>query len=127
MNRARRYRLVIAIYLNGRGFAFVLFEGGLAPVDWGVVEVRGKGRRSRTLLRVSALLARYTPDVLVLQDTSRSGARRTHRIRHLNDAVAESAEDFGVPVLSYSRTEVHRCFEYLGAVTKDRIARETAP
>ena len=40
-----RYRLVTAIYLNSRGFGFALFEGPLAPLDWGTVEVRGKEKR----------------------------------------------------------------------------------
>jgi hypothetical protein len=34
----RRYDLVLAIYPQTRGFAFVLFEGWLSPVDWGIHE-----------------------------------------------------------------------------------------
>ncbi len=32
----KRYDLVLAIYPQSRGFAFVLCEGWLAPVDWGI-------------------------------------------------------------------------------------------
>jgi hypothetical protein len=124
MSQPRRYNLVASIYLNSRGFAFTIFEGALAPLDWGVVEVRGKEKRQRLLLRAGALISRYVPDVLVLQDTSHNGTQRTHRIRHLNEAIAESAEGYCIPVLSYSRADVYRCFEYLGAVSKDRIAAE---
>jgi len=44
MNGLRRYALVLSIYPNTRGFAFVLFEGPLSPFDWGVKEVRGRGK-----------------------------------------------------------------------------------
>ncbi len=36
----RSHELVLAIYLQKRGFAFVLFEAKLAPVDWGVQVIR---------------------------------------------------------------------------------------
>jgi hypothetical protein len=124
MNLKNRYHLVGAIYLNSRGYAFVLFEGMLAPVDWGIVEVRGKDRRPRSMQKAGAFLARYLPDALVLQDMSRTGTHRTHRIRRLNDDIAEVAERHCIPVLTYSRTEVRRCFDHLGAVTKAQIAGE---
>ena len=122
----RRHRLVLSIYLNSRGFAFAIFEGQMAPLDWGAVEIRGKDKRARVLLRIGALLSRYMPDVLVLQDMSEHGTRRTHRIRRLNEDIAEHAEAFCIPVVNYSRAQVRRCFQHLGAVTKDSIAAEVA-
>ena len=121
MTWAGRYKLVAAIHFNSRGFGFVLFEGPLAPLDWGVAEARGKEKRT-LLARVDALFARYQPNVIVLQDMSERGTHRPHRIRHLNEAIAELAEKYGFPVLFLSRTEVRQCFAYLGAVTKDTIA-----
>jgi hypothetical protein len=126
MTRSERYTLVAAIYLNSRGFAFVLFEGPLAPRDWGAVEARGKDKRARLLARIDGLLSRYKPDVLVLQNTSHNGTHRPHRIRHLNEAVAETAERYGLQVLSFSRAEVREHFAYLGSVTKDTIAAAIA-
>jgi hypothetical protein len=75
----RRYDLVLAIYLQSRGFAFVLFDGWLAPVHWGVYDARGADKNVRCLDRIDSLLALHTPDVLVLQDMSESGTRRAHR------------------------------------------------
>jgi hypothetical protein len=45
MSGPRRYALVLAIYLNTRGFGFVLFEGHLSPFDWGNRLERGFGLR----------------------------------------------------------------------------------
>jgi hypothetical protein len=126
MTLPRRYRLVLAIYINSRGFAFVIFEGHMAPLDWSAVEVRGKDKQERTIRRASSLLSRYMPDVLVLQDMTERGTRRTHRIRRLNDDIAERAEDFCIPVASFSRDQVREGFRHLGAITKDTIAAEIA-
>ena len=79
----KRHDLVFAIHLQSRGFAFVLFEGWLAPVDWGVYDARGADKNARCLDRIKSLLTLHTPDVLILQDMSESGTRRASRIREL--------------------------------------------
>jgi hypothetical protein len=122
MTQTSRYNLVAAIHLNSRGFGFVLFEGPLAPLDWGAAEARGKEKRETLLARVDALFARYQPNVIVLQDMSEGGTHRPHHIRHLNEAIVEIAQRYGFPVHFFSRAEVRECFAYLGAVTKDTIA-----
>jgi len=118
----RRYDLVLAIHLQSRGFAFVLFEGWLAPVDWGVQESRGANKNARCLTRIASLLALHTPDVLVLQDMSERGTLRAPRIQELNRRIAELADQRGILVRTYSRAQVVEHFEEQGARTKQRIA-----
>jgi hypothetical protein len=122
----RRYDLVFAIYFQSRGFAYMLFEGHLAPVDWGVYDARGANKNTRCLDRMKALLDLHTPDVLVLQDMSEGGTHRTHRIRLLNRRAAEVADRRGMLVRKYSRAQVVEQFEELGAVTKRGIAETIA-
>ena len=122
----RRHDLVFAIHLQSRGFAFVLFEGWLAPVDWGVYDARGADKNARCLDRINSLLALHTPDVLVLQDMSESGTRRANRIRELNRDAAELADQRGMLVRTYSRAQIIEYFEELGTVTKHRIAETIA-
>jgi hypothetical protein len=122
----RRYDLVLAIHLQSRGFAFVLFEGWFAPVDWGVHEARGANKNARSLTRIASLLTLHTPDVLVLQDTSGRGTLRAPRIQDLNRRIAELADQRGIRVRTYSRTQVLDYFAELGAVTKHRIAETIA-
>src|SRR5687767_10879632 len=94
----RRYAFVLAIFPTTRGFAFTLFEGPESPVDWGVSEMRGLFKNDRCLKAASAILERYRPDYLVLQDTSQNGTRRAHRIAALNAQILEAAEALSVPV-----------------------------
>jgi hypothetical protein len=122
----KRYDLVLAIHLQSRGFAFVLFERWLAPVDWGVYDARGKDKNARCLDRIDSLLALHTPDVLVLQDTSESGTRRANRIRALNRDAAELADQRGMLVRTYSRAQVIESFEEFGTITKHGIAESVA-
>src|SRR5262245_4960884 len=106
MTLLRRHVFVLAIYLSTRGFAFVLFEGALSPVDWAVKEERGRQKNRKCLDVIRDLLDRYLPGVLVLQDTSPKGTRRARRIRRLNASIFELAEVLGIPTIVYSRIEV---------------------
>ena len=76
MTSRRRPKLVLAIYFQTKGFGFVLLQHWASPVDWGTPEIVGPDRATRCLKRVDALLRLHTPDVLVLQDTSKTGTRR---------------------------------------------------
>jgi hypothetical protein len=119
-------RLVLAIYLQKRGFAFVLFEARLAAVDWGVQEVRDKNRNALCLGRIESIFEFRKPDVLVLQDTLKNDAHRAPRIQELNASVAELAAQRGILVRIYSRAQVLGYFARHGAATKQSIAETIA-
>jgi Holliday junction resolvasome RuvABC endonuclease subunit len=122
MNAIRRYAFVLAVYPNTRGFAFVLFEGHLSPIDWGVKEMRGRRKHSRCVASIDKILDRYEPDILVLQDTSPTGTRRARRVTNLNAAVATLASGRAIPVYAYSREVVRSAFEDIGLPNKHSMA-----
>lgn len=126
MNRYRRYELVLAVYLNTRGFAFVVFEGPLSPVDWGVKEIRGRRKNTRCLSALRRIFNQYEPAVLVLQDTSPEGTRRARRIEALNAAIFELAKRHTMPVFAYSRDRVRVAFSDLVRPSKQTIAEVIA-
>jgi len=106
MNDLQRYACVLAVYLNTRGFAFVVFESSLSPVDWGIKETRGPHKNSRSITKIERIVDRYRPSVLILQDTSLEGTHRTQRIRDLNEDIVELAMIREIPACAYSRTGV---------------------
>lgn len=126
MKASSRYSLVLSVYPNARGFAFVVFEGQLSPVDWGVKEVRGRQRHARCLLSITALIERYRPAAIILQDMSKTGTRRARRLRDLNDGIENMAEDYAIPIFRYSRARVREAFAPFGPVTKQAIAETIA-
>jgi hypothetical protein len=109
MNTIRRHTLVLAIYPTTRGFAFALFEGPFSPYDWGVSHMR-EGKNEWCLKKISALLDRYSPDAIVLQDMSSAGTWRAQRIRSLNGGIERLAEVRGLPAFAYSRRQVRDHF-----------------
>ena len=126
MNSRKRPELTLAIYFQTSGFGFVLLNHQISPVDWGAAEVRGHDRAKRCLKHVDSLLTLHTPDVLVLQDTSKRGTRRAPRIQKLNIRTLELAKRRGIPVRTYSRAWVLDYFEEFGATTKQSIAETIA-
>jgi hypothetical protein len=126
MRDVQRYHLVLSVYVTSRGFAFVVFEGHLSPFDWGVKEVRGKGKRQRCLRRLEAIFDRYQPDALTIQDTTPQGTKRSRPIVLFNVAVAQLAANRDMPVFAYSRATVQTAFAYLGLPNKQSMAEVIA-
>ena len=125
MNFPNRSNLVLAIYFQTKGFGFVALEDWF-PVDWGTPEMVGPDREKRCLRYIDGLLKLHTPDVVVLQNTTKTGTRRAPRIQALNRRTLELAKRRGVPVRTYSREEVLYFFAGLGATTKQQIAETIA-
>lgn len=117
--------LVLAIYLNTRGFSYALFEGVLAPVDWGIKTAETKGVAD-CLEKVRLLLHLLQPSVVVLQDCDGKLSRCTDRIEELIDLIAALAKANGVKVFRYAREDIRGCFAYYSARTKAEIARAIA-
>ena len=123
MNHAHWSGLVLAVHLTTRGLAYALFEGQMAPVDWGVKEIRGPRKNARCLDRLGKIIERYQPDTLVIEDCSQKGSRRSSRIRRLYQATETVARSQAIDVFRYSRRQVRQCFEKVGASTKREIAQ----
>ncbi|MEY9748874.1 hypothetical protein ABIF65_008248 [Bradyrhizobium japonicum] len=126
MTNDNRSTLVLSIYLNTRGFAFIVFEGRLSPYDWGIREMRGPRKGKGCLLRIAQIIDRYAPDVLVIQDTSEQGTRRARWISKLNGSIAGLAKDRAIPAFAYSRDQVRLAFECYGCPNKQGLAEVIA-
>ena len=119
----QRYDLFLSVCATARGLAFVLFEGGANPVDWGRAEFRGPSKNHRCIERFIALLDRYRPDLVILQDAADLAHRRSHRAAQLTRAFAAHAEGHGIPFVTRSRKDVLDAFSHLNPCTKQMIAR----
>ncbi|MBR1070299.1 hypothetical protein [Bradyrhizobium liaoningense] len=85
--------------------------------------MRGPRKSNGCLLRISQIIDRCAPDVLVIQDISEQGTRRARWISKLNGSITELAKDRGIPVFAYSRAQVRAAFdEYGGPPTKQILA-----
>jgi len=118
--------LVLAIHPFTRGYAFALFEGPLSPIDWGIKDIRGGNKNSRSFDAAKALIARTHPDVVVLEDYAGSLVRRSRRIKRLQSLIASHASAESLDWRHYARDVVRDCFKRVGAVTRYEIAQAIA-
>ncbi len=121
MSRTNEKNLrVIAIAPSTRGFGFAVAEGGTL-LDWGVKSVKGN-KNLQCLMKVREMIAHYQPGVMVLEDHSAKGSRRSPRIRMLGDQIIAVARKQKIMVTMFSRPQVRKAFFSNGKGTKDALA-----
>ena len=125
MSVAHVRNLVLAVYPFSQGFAFVFLEGPDSPYEWGIKEVKGKYKNTKTVDELKKLIDRYRPEVLVIENTN-GGSRRTSRIRKLYRMILHLAVAEFVDLYRYRNDEVIEYFASVGARTKHEIARAIA-
>ena len=109
---------------NVEGSAYVIFEGPLSPVDWGISEIlHREGRLKTCMKRLAALFDRYCPDVLVLRAAGTTGAAS---LTAIIDAAEAFARGRGVETHRVSRDEIRQAFAYLGSFSRYAIAVKIA-
>jgi hypothetical protein len=122
--KSRKDDLVVAFYPHARGFAYVVFEGPLSPVDWGMSDVPAKEKARRCLRRLSLLLDEYRSDALLIREVS--NARRMRSIAALLVAIKEEARARGQFTAVVSRRQIRETFAYLGSPTRHAIMEAIA-
>jgi hypothetical protein len=75
---------------------------------------------------MTAILDRYEPDLLILQDTSPNGTRRIERLARLNATIESTAQDRRIRVFRYSRDEVYGTLRAFGVSNKQQLAQFVA-
>ena len=116
---------ILAIHPTTTGFGWALFEGPLAPVDWGVVTVQ-KDRNKHCLARIQELLERLAPTEIVLEQFEGNSARRSNRIRRLYRSIIQLADTFGIRPRVFARELIGQVFATVGARTRYEIAAAIA-
>ena len=117
---------VLALFPSTRGIAFALFDGSLSLVDWNHNSIRGGNKNLKSTQSVKALIERYVPDTIVLEDASKLSHPRGSRINRLNQSFVALAHLHGVEVVRLSRKEIRKRFQAVGASTSLERARMIA-
>lgn len=122
--KVERPDLVMALYPNARGFAYVIFEGASCPVDWGMCDVLHKeGRVSACVRCLSILIDRYRPEYLVLREVSDA---RASTARIVVEAAEKRARRNGVKSYRLSRKDIREALAPVGSSTRYAIAQAIA-
>src|SRR3989442_1683627 len=104
---------VLAIDPTTKGFGFAIFEGPERLIDWGVAYV-GRDKKAGALLRVTALIRRYDPDVVVIEDHASRACRRRERARNLLRAISLLVSTHSIIMHRVSVRSVRAAFSVIG-------------
>jgi hypothetical protein len=118
--KAERDDLVLAFYPHARGFSYVVFEGSLSLVDWGMSDVPAKRKTPVCLGRLSFLLDQYGPDGVVIRQVPQG------RLAKLSEAITELVESRRIVIAAVSRDRIREAFGHLGSPTRYAIVQAIA-
>lgn len=119
---------VLSVYATREGYAFMFFDTKGCPADWKVRNVRGlfSERNGRVTEEIEQAIERYCPDIVLIEDTSVKGSRRSDRIRRLYRSIKHMAVNRAIDVHRISQVKVKMAFAPVGAKTKYEIAQAIA-
>jgi Holliday junction resolvasome RuvABC endonuclease subunit len=113
---------MLAIAPCVQGIGFIVFNGPQMPIDWGVKWTRNEKNR-KGVAKITELIDRYQPEIVVFEDPHGEGSRRSKRINDLLDEIASLVHRRNIVIARYSRAQVRRHFAGDGTATKYRIAK----
>jgi len=95
---------VLAIDPFSRGIGFAVLEGPERLIDWGL-KTTGRADNEKAIRATLALVARFQPDVLAVEDSGAVGSRRCGRVQTLLDRIV-STKARRLPVRRVSRGQL---------------------
>lgn len=126
MNRKRtQVWRILAVFPSTRGFGFAVFEGPQELIDWGV-KCAPRKQNAEHRVKLHALLEWYRPDVLILEDFTGDGSRKSPRVRRVIRSMARVANKRKIALASFSRSMIRQAFSEADAFTKHEIAKAIA-
>jgi hypothetical protein len=116
---------ILAIDPFASGIGFVVLSGSENLIDWGLRTVRGE-KNPACLRVVEALILRYSPNVIIVENCQAKGCYHGHRIKDLIEDIAVLARARKAEYRRVTRLTVYKAFSQYGASTKHQIAAELA-
>jgi Holliday junction resolvasome RuvABC endonuclease subunit len=104
-----KYPRILAIAPSTKGFGYAVFEGHKMLVHWGVKSVKGD-KNAGAIEKVEHMIARYNPQVMVLEETASKESRRSLRIKKLTKGLVAIAEKRTIKVVLFSQKQIGRVF-----------------
>lgn len=102
-----------------------MLEGPERLIDYGVKKVRGD-KNSACLKRITDLIGRYRPDVIILGNPTSDGCRRALRVQGLIQEILKLASSKRIKARSISRSQIIKAFSSAGIFTEHQIASSVA-
>jgi hypothetical protein len=126
MSRPTSYRpLVLGLHPTARGLGWVVFENPFKLHSYGFHHAM-RDKSASCLRKVTWLLAKLEPEVVVLEAFDKDSMLRSERIRRLCVEIVALAAERDADIAVHKRTEVEACFAPVKARTRQEIAEAVA-
>lgn len=126
MNHSQsKHPRILALALSSRGFGYAVFEGQNTLVDWGGKPASGDKNKA-SMIKAGKLISLFQPKLIILEDTSAKGSRRSPRIQELTRKIVALASRQQVRVKLLSQKNIRKVLFPNGQGTKHDIARVVA-
>ncbi len=124
-SRPAHPKRVLAIDPTSRGFGFVVLETSTSLIDWGGKSTRIE-KEGEALSKIVALIHRYQPETIVIEDCQSSASRRCERVKHLLESIGSLAISQGLECRRVCPAKLKHAFKAFGGTTKQEIAQSIA-
>jgi len=105
MSPSQKSELVLAVFPTSRGFGWALFEGTMAPVNWGIASVK-RNKSAWCMTRFGKLIDLYRPKALLIEVNDSPEAGPGNRVAVLAQDMRGFAANRDIDVHVYSREEI---------------------
>jgi hypothetical protein len=117
---------VLALHPTKAGFGWVLFDGPLAPLEWGTASASPPDRNAHALERIEELVVRFRPSEIVLEQFEGEPAKRKPRIVKLYRSIVALAQKHGLKPRIFGRDVIEQVFRPFKAKNRYHIASAIA-
>ncbi|MDH7448453.1 hypothetical protein [Aquimarina sp. 2201CG14-23] len=118
----KKEEIVLSLYPNSIGFGFAVMTSALTVLNSRVVQVRPISN-THTMKRIREIIDYYEPKIVVLEDCSITGSRKSKRIKKMINTISRYALKKHLKIGTYSRADIRYVFSSFNARTKYEIAQ----
>lgn len=115
---------IIAIALRSQRLGFVVTEGSIELIHWGMIhyELNEKASIAAAMKRVQALFARFAPSRLAIERSQAGNVPNPVNLQSLYRFIQREAFRRSIPGTMFTRIKVRSAFRDFGVRSKDDIA-----
>jgi hypothetical protein len=122
--KKRKTNIVLALFVNARGFGIAVLEDAMTVINaYNVVVHQYPISNHKVLEKIQEKIDFYLPSVVILEDATGYGSRKSKRVKKLIAHIEEYAQEQSLLISKYSRNEIRFVFSSFNAHSKYEIAK----
>ncbi len=122
--KQQKNNIVLALFVNSRGFGIAVLKDALTVLNAYNVVLHNYPISNRHVLeKIKEKIDFYLPSVVILEDASGYGSRKSKRVKKMIALIEKYAKKTSLTVAKYSRNDIRFVFNSFKAYSKYEIAQ----